>query len=77
MIAKTDLSEMAEGWPSRFVAREEIGTFTGGILKPKTIANYDSVGKGISPRYKIGHKTVYRVSDIISWLEGRAQKVGT
>ena len=72
-INKPDLSHLAEGWPSPLIARSEVRTFTGGLLSEKYLANLDSQGKGPAGRVKIGRKIAYNVSQLISWLESRAE----
>jgi hypothetical protein len=67
-------ARMAERWGSDVVSRGEVGRFTGGTLSPRTLANYDSAGRGC-PRYRCGRKVVYRVSDFVAWLEKRTQAV--
>ena len=66
-----DLSKLAEKWPSAYVAREQVGNFSGGMMNSKTQANLDSLGKGC-PRVRVGQKIVYRTDDLIKWLESRA-----
>ena len=72
-LHRPDLSNLAAAWPSPLIARSEVRTFTGGLLSEKYLANLDSQGKGPAGRVKIGRKIAYNVSDLISWLEGRAE----
>jgi len=72
-IKKPDLSHLAERWPSPLIARSAVKNFTGGLLSEKYLANLDSQGKGPAGRVKIGRKIAYNVSQLISWLEGRAE----
>lgn len=69
---QVDLSSMAEHWGSGVVAREKIEEFTGGVIKPKTLANLDSEGKGPNGAIRIGRKILYPVTEVIAWLETRA-----
>lgn len=69
-----DLREMADKWPSALVAREEVGHFTGGLIKPKTMANLDSRGEG-PPSITLGRKVAYKTSAYVAWLESRATAV--
>ncbi|MFH1799216.1 MAG: hypothetical protein ABH891_00015 [Candidatus Omnitrophota bacterium] len=64
--------EMAEKWPSAWVARTEIERFTGGILKEKYLANLDSAGKGPAGRVRSGRKVCYKTSEVVKWLESRS-----
>ena len=70
---QVDFSEMASKWPSSHVARENISAFTGGLLKPRTCANRDSMGSGISGRIRVNRKIVYPVAEVVKWLEARAE----
>ena len=70
-----NLSHLADNWPSPFVARQELGKFSGGILNPKSIANLDSQKKGPEGRIRIGRKIAYPVSSLIKWMESRAKVV--
>jgi len=72
---KPNLSNLADNWPSPFVAREEVKRFTGGIINPKTIANMDSQGKGPEGRIRIGRKIAYPVDLFVEWLEQRSEVV--
>jgi hypothetical protein len=72
---KPDLSFLATRWPSALVARSEIGAFSGGAINARTIANLDSMEKGPENRLRIGRKVAYPVSDLIRWLEQRAELV--
>lgn len=70
---RPNLSVLADKWPSSHVARDKVEEFSGGIIKPKYLANLDSLGKGPSGRVKIGRKVAYPVSSLIAWLQGRAR----
>lgn len=65
------IDEMAAKWPSSVVARTEIQKFTGGVYSPKTIANLDSLGRGIEDRFYIGKSIVYPVPSLVAWLKAR------
>jgi hypothetical protein len=66
---------MADNWPSDIVARCKIAEFTGGMLSPKSMANYDSLGEGPGGRIKIGRKTGYAKYPLVEWLKKRAKLV--
>ena len=70
----TVFRRMAERWPSTMVAREKIGSFTGGVITPGHMANLDSRGEGPPRIIRIGRKAAYDVEDLICWLEDRAQE---
>lgn len=63
--------EFAEKWPSLFVARGEIEEFTEGMYKASTLNTFDAKGDGVSPRYRMGRRVFYRVSDLVAWGNGR------
>ena len=66
---KPYFKRIADAWPSELVGRNEIGSFTGGLLKPSTMANYDSRGKGPRERVKIGHLVWYPKDVLMEWLD--------
>jgi hypothetical protein len=65
-------SAMMEKWPSPFVARSEVGKFTGGIVSPGYLANLDCKGEGPRGRLRIGRKIAYPVNEFVQWLESRS-----
>jgi hypothetical protein len=70
---KDVFEEMMDRWPSAIIARAEVSNFTGGLLKPRTLANLDSRGEG-PPRQKMGDRGVfYRVEDLVSWMRERCR----
>lgn len=66
------LRALADNWPSAFVAREEIGRFSGGILSTKYIANLDSQGRGPRGRIRCGRKIAYPTASIVEFMESRS-----
>lgn len=66
------LKALADNWPSPYVAREEIGRFSGGILSAKYIANLDSQGKGPRGRIRCGRKIAYTTTSVVEFLESRS-----
>lgn len=66
-----NLTTMAERWPCPYVARSEVGRFSGGILNPRSLANLDSAGKGPAGRIRVGRKVAYPVDKLVAWLEAR------
>jgi len=69
--------ELATKWPSAWVARNDVGKFSGGLLNPKTLANLDSCGKGIPNRFRVGRLVAYRANDLINWLKSRTESIGS
>ncbi len=72
MFKQPTLSELAERWPSAYVARKEVDRFSGGILNARSMANYDCLGIGPKKRIRIGRKIAYPVDALVAWLEDRA-----
>jgi hypothetical protein len=66
-----NLSSLAEKWTSTIVARQDIATFTGGVMTPKTLANLDAKGCGPGGAFRIGGKVAYPVGQVVTWLESR------
>lgn len=71
MKKQIDLKLLSKNWPSPYVARNKVGEFTGGMITPGSLANFDSQGKGPKGRFIVNRKTVYPVQDLIEWLEKR------
>lgn len=71
----TLFSELAEKWPSAFVARTEVEKFTGGMISEKYCANLDSQSRGCPGRIRCGRKVVYPVKNFIQWLEARSEAI--
>ena len=71
-MEKDIFNEMANKWPSAVVARTEIEKFSGGLITPKSIANLDSLGKGIEGRIHVGRKVAYPIDELVGWLRDRA-----
>ena len=65
-----DFNELAIAWGSPIVARTEIEKFSGGLLKPRTMANLDSLKKGPG-KIMVGGKTCYVTKSLVAWLETR------
>ena len=74
---KVDLSSLRLGWPSAYVARQEIRHFTGGLISEKYLANLDSQNAGPAGKIKCGRKVAYPVDEVVRWLEGRTVRGGT
>lgn len=50
------------------IAREEVYSQLGGIVKPKTLINADSAGVGPKRGYKVGRKVVYETRALLEWI---------
>lgn len=66
--------EMAARWPSPVVARRKIEHFTGGAVKPKHLANLDSLGNGPPERVIIAGHVCYPVASLTDWLRSRCSR---
>jgi hypothetical protein len=73
-MAKDIWQEMKARWPSAIVSRQEAGSFSGGAISPKFLANCDSQGIGVQGAFNIGRKVCYPVDSLIDWLRARASK---
>jgi hypothetical protein len=58
-----------------YVFRKDLWNFTGGIIKNKTMATFDSQGRGIEEKYIVGNKTVYPIDSVIAWLENNTKRI--
>jgi hypothetical protein len=72
---ETIFQNMAQKWPSPWIARTEIERFSGGIISEKYLANLDSAGKGPGGRVRCGRKVVYPVAELVQWLENRSTPI--
>jgi hypothetical protein len=70
---KPDLSKLVRRWDSPYVARHEVGRFSGGLLNSKYLANLDSLGIGPEGKIKIGRKVAYDTEQLVKWMEERAE----
>lgn len=64
---------LADKWPSAWVERSLLWEFSGGLIHPHSMRNYDSRGCGIENKTKIGRKVAYPVADVINWLNRRCE----
>lgn len=62
-----------ESWPSPVIARSEIGTFTGGLIAPRSLANLDSLRKGPGGKVRLGRSVGYEKAALIEWLTARLE----
>jgi len=72
---QVDFKNLADKWPSSIVARSKVGSFSGGVLNSKYLANLDSLGKGPKGRIRVGRQIVYSVEALIEFMEKRAEAV--
>jgi hypothetical protein len=72
---ETLFQAMGAKWPSAYVARTEVGKFTGGLISEKYLANLDCGGKGPAVRIRSGRKIIYPVVEFVKWLENRSEVI--
>jgi hypothetical protein len=65
------LQEAVDRWPSTVIAREQTGTFTGGLVNPRTVANHDSLGIGPKEPIAIGRRRGYTVVSFAEYIAAR------
>lgn len=65
--------QLAERWPSAFVARAEVKQFTGGIMSGKTLANLAAKGETVPPAFRVGRKMAYEVRHLVDFLRRRSR----
>lgn len=58
---------LREGLPP-FMAREKVEDYLGGAITGKTLANYESRGKGPEVAYRVGRKIMYETGSLLAWL---------
>ncbi len=61
-----DWQELYDSWPP-VVTRQRIWEDTR-LLRPQTLANYDSQGEGITGKHQAGRQVVYPKRQAIKWL---------
>jgi hypothetical protein len=69
MQQKIDFSNLIPKLPV-FIARDHVEKLLGGVISSKTLANYDSEGKG-PKRMRMGRKVVYKTENLLEWLAKR------
>jgi hypothetical protein len=67
------LSSMRESCPL-LVTRVEAQRLTGGLVKARTLANLDCLGKGPSVKVKMGRIVAYSRDSFLEWLSERLQE---
>ena len=68
------LSEkLIASWQSPIVARAQVGTFSGGLLHPRTMANLDALGAGPG-KIVAGRRVAYDRDELARWLESRVTR---
>ncbi len=69
-----NFDNLADKWPSAWVERNLLWEFSGGLIHPHSMRNYDSRGCGIANKTKIGRKVAYPVVDVINFLNNRVKE---
>jgi hypothetical protein len=73
-----DLQELEKKLSEKFpfgIPRKEIGRATGNVLHPRTCANDDCSGQGVSGRFKIGRNTVYPVQGVVDFIKSKTNAI--
>ena len=70
-----NFSDLEKSWASPYVARKCVSEFSGGILHPRTMSNFDSKGTGPKGRIRLGRVIAYPVHELVNWMEARAKAV--
>ncbi len=56
------------------MTRKAFVEYTGGFVSVKTLANLDSLGRGIPGCFKLGKKVLYPKRGAMDWLRSRYSK---
>ena len=65
-----DFSQIIKNNPSGYILRKDLTEKTGGLLHGPSMANLDSLGKGIPGRIMIGNRKVaYPVQAVVEYLQ--------
>mgnify|MGYP000423857253 CR=1 FL=1 len=67
------LNALESKWSSSIVPRDKFSEFTGGLLHPRTLANYDSRGEGPAGKMRFGKKVFYPLDSVLDWLRNRIE----
>lgn len=70
-----DFSWIVKNNPSGWIIRPNMTEKTGGLLNGRTMANLDSLGKGIPGRITMGRKVAYPVLNVVKFLEQKYRVV--
>lgn len=57
------------------VSRSEAARITGGLISPKTLSNEDALGRGPTPRVRIGSKVGYTREAIMGYLRRKIKNI--
>ncbi len=63
------IQNIIENNPYGFILRPDLREKTGGLLHGRTMANMDSLGKGIESRFLVGRVTAYPVESVVKYLK--------
>lgn len=62
------VEELVANWPAPVVARRDAERFSGGLVRPGTLANCDSRGIGPKGRIQIGKNAGYYSRPLAEWI---------
>lgn len=66
-LKQLDFEQFVEQLPP-FIARKDVNKILGGAISPKTLANYDSLGKGPEIKTQCGRTVVYETASLLKWM---------
>ncbi len=69
-LQKIMMQALIDNWNSPIVPRKKFSEFSGGVYKPKTMANLDSLNRG-PPRLTNRKQALYLTVDAAKWLAER------
>lgn len=72
-ISIEEIFETLSRTAPEILTRQKIHELTGGLISAKTLANLDSEGDGIQPRFRVGGKVAYQKEAVIAFLKRRCE----
>lgn len=65
------LQNIIDNNPYGFILRPDLREKTGGLLHGRTMANLDSLGRGIKGRFRVGNTTAYPIDSVVQFLKDK------
>jgi hypothetical protein len=66
---------LTDSWEAPFVTRSETAHFSGGIIKPRHLANLDAQGAGPPVRLQFGGRVAYPKKVLAEWIADRLKSI--
>lgn len=66
---EANFSHILKNNPSGYILRRDLTEKTGGLLHGRTMANLDSLGKGIPGRIMIKNRVAYPIEAVVEYLQ--------